>query len=197
MCTDVHLSIESKSIIRGKNFNHPTLHNIHSKSLYYQIIINNNNNNNPTESKMKLQTNASNGIMGMDFILVIYLVITVSFAFRSAVLSLTDTLFHCLPGREILKTLPNPSHPGILHYLKSIYMYVRKRNSKIRQSWNSSISQRLSPFLRIIATEQAILLHNGENHIVTSGDSDSACPISTKYQPIWSGDTFMSSSTFI
>ena len=85
MCTDVHLSIESKSIIRGKNFNHPTLNNIHSKSLYYQIIINNNNNNNPTESKMKLQTNASNGIMGMDFILVIYLVITVSFAFRTAV----------------------------------------------------------------------------------------------------------------
>ena len=61
------------------------------------------------------------------------------------------------------------------------YMYVRKRNSKIQQSWNSSISQRLSPFLRIIATEQAILLHNGENHmdyIVTSGDSDSACPVS-------------------
>lgn len=56
---------------------------------------------------MKLQTNASNGIMGMDFILVIYLVITVSFASRAAVLSLPnslpDWLFHCLPGREILK----------------------------------------------------------------------------------------------
>ena len=142
---------------------------------------------------MKLQTNASNGIMGMDFILVIYLVITVSFASRAAVLSLPnslpDWLFHCLPGREILKHLPLTPALCTLHLSASRinlisfhhYMYVRKRNSKIQQSWNSSISQRLSPFLRIIATEQAILLHNGENHmdyIVTSGDSDSACPVS-------------------
>ena len=96
-----------------------------------------------------------------------------------------DWLFHCLPGREILKHLPVKSctlHSSTSRInLKSIYMYVRKRNSKIQQLWNSSISQRLSPFLRIIATEQAILLHNGENHIdhiVTSGDSDSACPVS-------------------
>ena len=130
---------------------------------------------------MKLQTNASNGIMGMDFILVIYLVITVSFAFWTAVLTLTHWPTDCsaayLKERFTLRFLYQATSWSS-RILLSIYMYVRKRNSKIQQWWNSSISQRLSPFLRITATEQAILLHNGENNIVTSGDSDSACPVS-------------------
>ena len=182
MCTDVHLSIESKSIIRGKNFNHPTLYTTTTHQIIAHSIIHNNLNSKQNETSDKcLEWNHGNGFHTRHLFshhCFICFPSGCSFHFQTHHQTGCSTAYLEERFSDTFRLSPVLC---IHRLLESIYMYVRKRNSKIQQLWNSSISQRLSPFLRIIATEQAILLHNGENHIdhiVTSGDSDSACPVS-------------------
>ena len=61
MCTDVHLSIESKSIIRGKNFNHPTLYTTTHQIIAHSIIHNNLNSKQNETSDKCLEWNHGNG----------------------------------------------------------------------------------------------------------------------------------------